>query len=324
MTEPSNVYNNLRSGTDYHLPATPSEAASDTDEELLTEHNIPSAMAQAVVTNVPLRPFDSHTDVPNLFIKNFEAWCLSRKTEGDARAAVFPLLLDSKAQAWFYALEEETRTTYTTLKEAFLKRWDSSQSHRWQILDKYLSSTQMPQEKVLDFVDRVTQLATTLEKDDAADIILRGLQPDIRRQVLQQGATSLQEITCQAVKAEAVFSNSTSSQFVALQNQLTDIQSKMQEVMAINQGRFQSTHRVHKGALYKDKANANRAYTPQFHKDSEAAKGKPRTFPQCRTCGEYSHFRRDCRHRHKVCHNCNIEGHLAKVCQKVQVGQSSS
>ena len=83
MTEPSNVYNNLRSGTDYHLPATPSEAASDTDEELLTEHNIPSAMAQAVVTNVPLRPFDSHTDVPNLFIKNFEAWCLSRKTEGD-------------------------------------------------------------------------------------------------------------------------------------------------------------------------------------------------------------------------------------------------
>ena len=40
------------------------------------------------------------------------------------------------------------------------------------VVGQYLSSKQNPEETVLDFVDRVSQKSTFLEKEDAADIIL--------------------------------------------------------------------------------------------------------------------------------------------------------
>ena len=81
---------------------------------------------------------------------------------------------------------------------------------------------------------RVTQLAIDLAKRDAADIVLRGLHPEIRRHVLQQGSTSLEDITSEAVKAEAMRTTKTYTQFASLQSQLTDIQQKIQQVIAVN------------------------------------------------------------------------------------------
>ena len=136
MSEPTNTYGNLRSGRDYHLQVVNNETGNSVN--------------MATPANIPLKHFDSVSDTPNLWLKNFEAWCRHRKTEGDDRATVFPLFLDSKAQAWFYGLEEAVRGQYAQVKDAFLKRWDSTATHRWHILDKYLSATQKPNEKVLD------------------------------------------------------------------------------------------------------------------------------------------------------------------------------
>ena len=39
----------------------------------------------------------------------------------------------------------------------------------------------------------------------------------------------------------------------------------------------------------------------------------------CFSCGETGHSRKHCKHRDKVCHLCNLKGHIAKVCRKTRV-----
>ena len=299
MTSPTNNYQNLRSGTDYHVQQ--------------NKNNQPEQEHPMAALNIPHKIFDGTCANPKLWLQNFEALCTHKKVEDDARATLLPLYVDGKAQAWFYALPQATRTSYAALKTAFLQHWDTSTTQKWQLLDKYLSSKQNPEETVLDFVDRVSQLSTVLAKQDAADIILRGLQPHIRQHVLQQGSTSLEDVTSEAVKAEAMGMAESSTQFSSLQSQLTDIQQKLHQVMAVSTKSHQQPS--NKQGFQRWKSQQHR------QKSSQPAS---RTFEQCQSCGEYSHLRRNCKHRQAICHNCKIPGHLAKVCRKVRVRQNSN
>ena len=200
-----------------------SHQAQEEDQDNSAHDNMAASL------NVTLEIFTGENQPAKLWFKNFERLCQHKNITNANRANILPLYLTGKAQIWFDSLSDDSTDSFQTIKNAFLKRWDDTAANKWSLLNQYLSAAQNIGESAQDFVDRVTRLATQLDKTDVSDIFIRGFLPDIRRYILQKGATSVSDITEAAVQAESTMCGQSNLTLKSVQSQLKDIQQNISE-----------------------------------------------------------------------------------------------
>ena len=316
MTTPTNTFG---TGTDFDQAT--SHQAQEEDQDNSAQDNMAASL------NVTLESFTGENQPAKLWFKNFERLCQHKNITNANRANILPLYLTGKAQIWFDSLSEDSTDSFQAVKNAFLKRWDDTAANKWSLLNQYLSAAQNIGESAQDFVDRVTRLATQLDKTDVSDILIRGFLPDIRRYILQKGATSVSEITEAAVQAESTMCGQSNLTLNSVQSQLKDIQQKMASMESVL---TVSAPKSHNSVSFNTQYRPKKPQPPQQQRPYKA-RAQSYQHPQqadvsgpCYSCGEYTHFRKNCRHRQAVCHNCGITGHIARVCRKVKVHSGPS
>ena len=174
MSEPTNIFS-TQNGMDFHgtndsdqeqqeQPEQQVNPVNAADSSADSQNSVPGNMATSL--QIRLQPFNGQNQPDKLWIRNFEQLCVHKNINDESKCNILPLYLSGNAQFWFDSLSAVSTATFKDIKEAFLKRWDDSATNKWSLLNQYLSSAQNIGESALDFIDRVTRIATQLDRSD--------------------------------------------------------------------------------------------------------------------------------------------------------------
>lgn len=147
--------------------------------------------------------------------ENAEEWCdylekyfAFRNLHEQDKIRLFNMLLRGGAGEWMSTLPPETLHSYDALKNAFCDAYYPSPELRWTEASAIWQHPQAPNERVDDFVTRLKRGARRVQiSEDMLHLaVLNGLRPNIRCQVLQQGAKDLNQTVRLARIAETTLS----------------------------------------------------------------------------------------------------------------------
>ena len=129
---------------------------------------------------ISLRKFSGYpTEDPDQFISDFEAYCVfSRLNNHDQRkVAAFQLHLQGPAQTWFCCLDDDDKTDWDTLKDAFELKY-SSQNNTPVLLveaEQFSQLRLLPTQQIEDYYSRILDKGRKLHKSDQ-EVLLKFIQ----------------------------------------------------------------------------------------------------------------------------------------------------
>ena len=142
------------------------------------------------------------------FLKKFETAAKFCNWSVDKMCLALPLYLQSDASIWLNNLSEEEKNTYSSLKQALVKQFDSSASH-WRMRQSLDQRRQGANETVSDYIAAVRKACYRLKlpKEEVLNIFVRGLKSELRDFILNsptdfetdQNLTKLKEATMSPV-----------------------------------------------------------------------------------------------------------------------------
>ena len=278
---------------------------------------------------------------------NFCKYAILKGWNDQVTLATIPLFFKNAASIWFDSLEVEKKQTLKKLHKAFAKRYFLDESLKWVWLDKFNSRTQKEDEKSSDYAQEMVKLGRDLKKNDKETMegMVRGLKSRIRNYVMEHDPKTLDEALHHAKMAEAFRGETTKTdegiaeltkQMAALKAQITN------ELGAI---KVATVATKYNGPGPAKSTWSNTPPRPRFNDRPQSYNGpknrqydarpgwgsKPRVhfqqpygrrFAPCRSCGETTHDRSDCRYKNYQCKHCKRVGHLQKVCQSRIVQQT--
>ena len=199
-----------------------------------------------------------------------------------------------------------------------------------------ISKKQEPSKTVDDYLQEMQRLGRYLNKSDAdiKDVIVCGLQPEIKKFVKQQECTTLDQVISKAKLGEMSVPPSTQSetnpQISALEQQLKCLTDQLAALTAniapiSTQHRHQHTGRgnfSHRGQENHNRQYKNNGYAQQTHTPGQSSwrsnntQSKPRD--ECHRCGSSRHIQQRCPSHNLACHHCGNRGHFARRCRSAR------
>jgi hypothetical protein len=301
---------------------TVSSTLSTSSTTMSTSNPAPAAAAAVVV-----RPTVPDVYAPPVFrgdnrleaeewLKHFNRYVKCKGMSKDEQLAFFPLSLGGSAQDWFDGLGETNSidAVIAKFKEHFGKdRIDTVLRGK-----SIFSHEQKPGELTRDYVCTMRKLAKQLTNIDDETLYLatlRGLQPQIRRYVIQQGCKNLEDLLAAARAAE-----------LSVDADGTDIGALVAEVRASRADLGKLAAKVEGMAV---NSIRQRTTPPPRRSPSPAQSGRRVTFSsraprgrvgpaatrssRCYRCGK-DHWGKPCPVINLTCFKCNRRGHVSSAC----------
>ena len=275
---------------------------------------------------------------------NFCRYAILKGLSDSAALATLPLFLKESASIWFDSLSDEKKKTLKLVHKAFAKRYFLDESLKWVWLDKFNSRTQSTNEKASDYAQEMVKLGRDLKKNDIETMegMVRGLKPQIRNYVMEHDPKSLDEALHHAKMAEAFRNESTKTEegIAELTKQLSALKAQItNELGAIKVAAVATKYTAPPTPNWTQPTNDSRFADRNYNqvpgnKPYQRGNGmaqqrwqpRPQTthkpqyhqrFKPCRSCGDTTHDRMDCRFKSYQCHHCHKIGHLSKVCNSL-------
>lgn len=119
---------------------------------------------------------------------------------------MFPFFISDSEFQWFRQLAGGEKDTLAHLKASFLKKFSDKEENQWIVFKRLAERVQKPGEKVKDYMEDVLYLCRQVgeENDHQQRKIMAGLLPEIRKFVVGQRPTTLDEIERYAKIAEGL------------------------------------------------------------------------------------------------------------------------
>lgn len=145
----------------------------------------------------------SENEDAKLWLTRFQLLVSTKGFNDNKCKTSLPLMFTGNALRWYLSLDDAIKNDYTTLKEAFLERYGPDVRTNWQRTAALYQERQGSQ-KVSDFIANLLPKATELgmPEDQVLNIVLNGLNSNLRPYVLQQNPTTLEQLTNAAKVAE--------------------------------------------------------------------------------------------------------------------------
>jgi len=135
---------------------------------------------------------------------HFEKYTAYRGSSDADKLHLLALLLRDAAGNWYDGLDENIKTDWTTLREAFNQRFEDTEVLRWRRSQELHQHVQGQTESADDYIAAIRKLTRSVGVGELERyVIQRGLRPELRKSVILAQPTSVDEILTAARLAEA-------------------------------------------------------------------------------------------------------------------------
>ena len=294
----------------------------------------------------PFRGMD--TEDADGWMARFEKYSTYRGFADRERLHLIAVLLRDEASDWYDSLEDDIKTGWPNLKQAFEQRFQNSELTRWRKANDLWQRVQGANENVESYITSVKKLAKVVgvEGEQLRYALQRGLRPQILAHVIQAQATTVDDLVRAARVAEAaslatatapadssmdrvvaeLAANRLAAERNTIELQRFTSQLAAKPVSNVNRSRTPSPstrpsvqRRVtfEPRPRWEQQANPPR---PQSWRGRSAGAGPRRMTPSntnnCQYCnGFHTPGKQYCRAANVECYVCKKIGHLARVCR---------
>ena len=212
------------------------------------------------------------------------------------------------------------------LREAFELRYCDNDAQKWLILDQLLDERQKPNQAVQGYIDSVKKMGQDLGKPDGMimELIIRGLQPDIRAYVLQKEPKTIDDLTKHAKFAQCLHKDTqqrsnTHSVVVALAQQVEQMQQMLMQVNQASSQQQSNDHQQPRKQWQQQRPQASAEYGKagqQSRKtNNQHTGGRQESGDSCSRCGKHGHSYDKCKSIGQTCYKCGRQDHYARACR---------
>lgn len=330
------------SGDDDHHPA------NDSDDPEVQLGRRPPARQRRTRANFDfkaIQPDVFHglsTEFPTRWIRQFEAYCNTKKISDYQIKALFKLLMRSRAQIWVDSFDKKDTKTWKAVKQAFLQEFESPTA-MWHNQNKLDERKLRPDETPDQYINDVLQLTARLYMSKQAQMkaLIRGLPPKVKGNVLYHNPTTMNDVIhaiqlaamCEDMNVSKPSSKSSKSsskdtdevqaKLVAtckavtdhLDDQLQDSTKKLRK-MKLTATAEDPDERPARGQRSRGQQPASRYAPAQGGGRSSRGNGRPmrrQTFSRTPTFRQAQGTPRSL--RDIECYNCRKKGHMARDCR---------
>jgi len=281
------------------------------------------------------RPFRGLTeDNPEEWWDIFTAYVDARGLSATEKVNFFTAFLRDSAADWFRALQPTDRDTMTNIEKKFKEHYVPTAVERAFDAESVFSRSQKPREKVRDYVAIMQRLAARMENvtpEILRMLIMRGFRPAIKRHVIQQATTTLDDVIKAARAAEL-------SEHLVQDDNDGKLDALMTQVQALGKQlapRVASSMDQRSPTPERRRVTFSTRQSPEQQPTRDTAAGRPGQFrcrgqgqaqqqrqpyqPTCDRCGRSSCFggnRCIAVSRQLTCYSCGLRGHLSVVCRR--------
>ena len=175
-----------------------------------------------------------------------ELWMTFRDLTGEKALAAVKLLLKGGAWQWYIGLDERKKSHLREFEKAFKERYMTASINKWKDQTQVMNLNQGLQ----SVDDYITDAQNKRRKTDMSDdlfqaIIIRGLRPHIRQQVMQHEPQTVEDIRKWGVVAEtSEDTKDSTSDMATVMKALMELKADQKEMKA-EAAKARTTHNVH-------------------------------------------------------------------------------
>lgn len=251
----------------------------------------------------------SQSGCPEEWLQSYERYCNLKGWDDETRAMAMPLYLRSGALQWFDSLPADVKQNFTNIKLAFTKTFTIGRTQMLAELDALASRKQQPGEPLEGYILDITARCRRLKRssDQVFECVLQGLQTHVKRQVLLQQASTIEDIRRIGLLCELCPENTPQPQQQPAQDR-----SVMELVATLTEKVQEQENTI--AQLKKTTARTT---------DKKSAKA-------CTKCGRYNcrgkayAYREKCFAFNKECNNCKKMHHFSNVCRNKKTVENQS
>lgn len=282
---------------------------------------------------INLRKFSGYpTQDPERFLSDFGAYCVfNRITEVDNRkVAAFQLHLDGPAQIWFRCLDDDDKSSWDAVYDAFQQKY-SSENNKPVLLvetEQFQNLKLLPSQEIEEYFSRVLEKGRKLSKSTQEVLLkfIQGLPPQLAFFVRAGNPDDIHAALTSAKMGEAYgyrftgdVTKSTSGSAAAVRTQETDRLHYLEKSVT------DLSHKLDKLVL----SNTDENKTTLTGNKSTHMPQRTQNTCVCFSCSAPGHIRRRCNlasgsaDPNATCQLCLQCGHMAMQCKLFISKQSS-
>ena len=158
----------------------------------------------------------SEEDV-QVWIKQFEQFCVFKKLNNDQKLASIGLLLRGQAAVWYHGLPADITANLNSLKEKLVSTYSLSRNALWQKERQLFNRLQGPTESVKEYITIMRASCRDLDVSEAqlVRIICGGLREELRPFILGKNLQTVDEVIAAATQIESAAPSSRDSKLLA-------------------------------------------------------------------------------------------------------------
>ena len=172
------------------------------------------------------------TEFPTRWMRQFEAYCSTKKISDDQTKALFKLLMRSRAQVWADSFDRRNLKTWRVVRSAFLDEFESPTAmwHNQNKLDeRKLKADETPDQYINDVLQLTSRLY--MSKQGQMKALIRGLPPKVKGNVLYHNHRDLNDvihaIQLSAMCEDMSVSKPSSKSSKSLSRETDEVQAKL-------------------------------------------------------------------------------------------------
>ena len=287
-----------------------------------SKQQLSSAMACNAHNESILPRFTGYdSEDPELWIDRYERYALQKTWTAAQQASNFPLYLANAASYWYRDLPLATTTTFSSLKQAFLSKYQPHEGMRWVRLSELADRKQQSSETVEKYLVDIEKLCCQLKKtqEERMEAFIRGLLPTIRSYVIKAHPKTMDEAVTHARIAQSTASHDippteVNSAIQQLTDQISALQNQLKTIAATQPppARQPISREQHPGQFRPQRPQVPHRQQGRRQQQVQPT-GPPMMYP-CRGCGGECTSRQTCPAWSIECNYCHKFGHLARVC----------
>ena len=158
----------------------------------------------------------SEEDV-QVWIKQFEQFCVFKKLNNDQKLASIGLLLRGQAAVWYHGLPADITADLNSLKEKLVSTYSLSRNALWQKERQLFNSLQGQTESVNEYITIMRASCRDLDVSEAqlVRLICGGLREELRPSHSRKNLQTVDEVTAAATQIESAAPSSRDSKLLA-------------------------------------------------------------------------------------------------------------